>query len=137
MTELNTGGSCCAPTHSISDEELISAIEFETDTRPHISLKVFDLRKSLSFYMLLFNEKPIKLKDDYAKFELRQPPLNITLNVHKDNYDQKTEYGLQIESKGDLDEIKLRFTKANYTLKEVGESVIINDPAGNVWEIYI
>lgn len=138
MAETNTsaGGGCCAPTSSISEAELISAVEFETDTRPHISLNVLNLRKSLAFYMAFFNEKPVKLKDDYAKFELKQPPLNLTLNVHEDNYDKNTEYGLQLINHKDIDEIRSRFSGSEYNLVDNGKNIFISDPEGNRWEIY-
>ena len=116
-----SGSSCCAPTSSISDAELTSAVEFETDTRPHISLNVPELRKQLAFYMALFNEKPVKLKEDYAKFELKQPPLNLTLNVHEDNYDKDTEFGIQVADDEILKEMRERLNSEKFWFVDDGD----------------
>ncbi len=135
-TNSSSNNSCCAPTSSIPDQELTSAVDFETEVRPHISLNVFDLRKSLAFYMAFFNQKPVKLKEDYAKFELSQPPVNFTLNVHEDNYDQDTEYGLQMYYQHELDDMRERLAKIGYELQTADNGFYIRDPEGNRWEIY-
>jgi catechol 2,3-dioxygenase-like lactoylglutathione lyase family enzyme len=47
--------------------------------RFHLSLNVSDLRRSVEFYRLLFGREPAKLRPDYAKFELDDPPLVLSL----------------------------------------------------------
>jgi hypothetical protein len=47
--------------------------------RFHISLNVADLTRSVAFYRILFNRDPAKLRGDYAKFELDDPPLVLSL----------------------------------------------------------
>src|SRR5262245_60248739 len=48
-------------------------------TKFHFSLNVSDLPKSVAFYEKLFGVPPAKNYDDYAKFELDQPPLVFSL----------------------------------------------------------
>src|SRR3954452_24519220 len=47
--------------------------------RFHLSLNVSDLGRSVSFYRTLFGVEPAKLRGDYAKFELDDPPLVMSL----------------------------------------------------------
>ena len=50
-----------------------------TGIRFHLSLNVNDLEKAIGFYRLLFGVEPAKCYDDYAKFELADPPLVLSL----------------------------------------------------------
>ena len=45
--------------------------------RMHVAVNCSDLRRSLDFYRAFFGAEPSKVKDNYAKFELRgsSPPL--------------------------------------------------------------
>src|ERR1700752_3343302 len=55
----------------------------ETQTavaKAHIALHVRDLARSIDFYRKLFAVEPVKVRRDYAKFDLAQPALNFTLN---------------------------------------------------------
>src|SRR6516162_3275221 len=47
--------------------------------RFHLSLNVNELARSVAFYKVLFNREPAKLRGDYAKFELDDPPLVLSL----------------------------------------------------------
>ena len=50
--------------------------------RFHLSLNVSDLGRSVAFYRILFGVEPAKLRGDYAKFELDDPPLVMSLEPH-------------------------------------------------------
>ena len=45
----------------------------------HLSLNVSNLSRSLEFYKTLFNLSPAKSYPDYAKFELVDPPVIMSL----------------------------------------------------------
>src|SRR4051812_45199025 len=47
--------------------------------RFHLSLNVGDLARSVEFYRTLFGAEPAKRRGDYAKFELDDPPLVLSL----------------------------------------------------------
>lgn len=47
--------------------------------RFHLSLNVTELTRSVKFYRTLFGTEPAKLRQDYAKFELDDPPLVLSL----------------------------------------------------------
>ncbi len=47
--------------------------------RFHLSLNVSDLERSIAFYGVLFGRPPAKCRPDYAKFELDDPPVVLSL----------------------------------------------------------
>ena len=47
--------------------------------RPHISLDVRHVPASAEFYRKVFGVAPQKQTDDYAKFDLTAPALNLSL----------------------------------------------------------
>jgi catechol 2,3-dioxygenase-like lactoylglutathione lyase family enzyme len=47
--------------------------------RPHLSLDVRNVPASVQFYQKVFGFAPQKQTVDYAKFDLRKPPLNFSL----------------------------------------------------------
>ena len=51
----------------------------ETPRTFHASLNVRDLERSVAFYRVLLGAEPAKRKPDYAKFELSDPPLVLSL----------------------------------------------------------
>ncbi len=55
------------------------ALEVATTIRFHLSLNVSDLGRSIEFYRILFGTEPAKRRADYAKFELDDPPLVLSL----------------------------------------------------------
>ena len=50
-----------------------------TGTRFHVGLHTSDLGRAVRFYRVLFGVEPAKHFDDYAKFELGEPPLVLAL----------------------------------------------------------
>ncbi len=46
----------------------------------HVALNVSDLERSVNFYRTMFGAKPVKWKPGYAKFNIAEPPLNLSLN---------------------------------------------------------
>src|SRR5271156_3908714 len=51
----------------------------ETPVKFHLSLNATDLARSVAFYRVLFGRDPAKRHDDYAKFELDDPPVVFSL----------------------------------------------------------
>ena len=47
--------------------------------RPHLSLDVRQVPASVEFYRKVFGVAPQKQTDDYAKFDLTAPALNLSL----------------------------------------------------------
>jgi catechol 2,3-dioxygenase-like lactoylglutathione lyase family enzyme len=51
----------------------------ETPIKFHLSLNATDIARSVVFYRVLFGIDPAKFHDDYAKFELDEPPVVFSL----------------------------------------------------------
>ena len=49
-------------------------------SRIHLALNTNHFEESIAFYSKLFAQEPAKVKPDWAKFDLREPALNLTLN---------------------------------------------------------
>jgi catechol 2,3-dioxygenase-like lactoylglutathione lyase family enzyme len=47
----------------------------------HVSLNVRSIPESVARYRKILGAEPAKLRDDYAKFELADPPLILSLNL--------------------------------------------------------
>ena len=82
--------------------------------RPHLALTVTDVERSIPFYEALLGVAPAKVRDDYAKFEVLDPALNLTLNTGSRNgvLGAFNHAGIQVESTDDVLAARLRLQKA-------------------------
>lgn len=133
-----------APAVLISEAD--SAVEFATEMRAHISLDVTDIEAAWPFYTVLFGCLPTKRRDDYVKFELAEPPLNLTLNRHTESTASSGHYGVQVKSSRAVAQVRDRLAKAGFTITEetataccyaVQTKVWVTDPEGNRWEVFV
>jgi catechol 2,3-dioxygenase-like lactoylglutathione lyase family enzyme len=115
--------------------------------RPHLALTVRDVEPSIPFYEALLGVGPAKVKDDYAKFEVPDPALNLTLNRGERNGDLGAfnHAGIQVESTDDVLAARLRLQKAGLaTFDEMDttccyakqDKIWVHDPDGTPWEIF-
>jgi len=58
---------------------MIATLPMAPSVRFHLSLNVANLERSIAFYRVLFGREPAKCRPDYAKFELDDPPLVLSL----------------------------------------------------------
>ena len=71
----------------------------------HIALDTSKLDESISFYRAFLGVEPAKVRDDYAKFELDEPSLNLTLNVNPQATNAGINHlGIQVEGTAQVDE---------------------------------
>lgn len=116
--------------------------------KPHISLKATDLKQSVKFYQTLFGVAPIKYKSDYAKFDLTNPPLNLTLELSSDIRPGGTlsHLGIQVDSSTEVQAAIQRFREAGLAVFEekdtdccyaLQDKVWVTDPVGNAWEVFV
>lgn len=112
--------------------------------RFHIHVGVKDLSKSVQFYSTLFGQKPVKLKDDYAKWMLEDPKLNFAIST-RPNEEGVDHLGIQVENDNELSEITERLKKADLGVFDEGETTCCyaksnkawaKDPSGVAWETY-
>ena len=114
--------------------------------KTHISLNVSNVGESIEFYKKMFGTEPFKVKDDYAKFDIADPPLNLTMNqVNFNSGGSLSHLGLQVATTGEVLEIGKRWTESGLrTLEEIKtdccyalqDKIWVADPDGNRWEVF-
>ncbi|QMS89435.1 VOC family protein [Nostoc edaphicum CCNP1411] len=116
--------------------------------KTHVALNVTDVEKSVAFYRAMFGVEPVKYKDDYAKFDLSSPALNLTLNLAPSIQagGALSHLGVQVESTEEVREAIRRFTESGLALftedntdccYALQDKVWVTDPDGNRWEIFV
>lgn len=115
--------------------------------KTHISLNVSDVEKSAEFYQKMFGVAPVKRKIDYAKFDIFNPPLNLTMNqttIEKGG--SLSHLGLQAETTEEVLEMTRRWIESGLrTLQEMQtdccyamqDKTWVSDPDGNRWEVFV
>lgn len=78
MSPTLTSRSCCGDSNSPQAASGPTAANTAV-VKFHTSLNVSDLARSIGFYRLLFDCEPAKQRPDYAKFELSEPSLVLSL----------------------------------------------------------
>ena len=115
--------------------------------RPHLALTVTDVARSIPFYEALLGSAPAKVRADYAKFEVTDPALNLTLNRgdRGDVLGAFNHAGIQVESTDDVLAARLRLQKAGLaTFDEMDttccyakqDKIWVRDPDGTPWEVF-
>ena len=126
-----------------------SAVAFATPTRVHIGLSVRDTERSVTFYQHLFAQEPTKVRPGYVKFEVADPPVNLTLNADAERHTRpgpSAHFGVQVKSTETVARIAARLRAAGLAprLEEavsccyaVQDKAWVTDPDGNAWEIFV
>jgi catechol 2,3-dioxygenase-like lactoylglutathione lyase family enzyme len=113
--------------------------------KPHVSLNVSNVDASVAFYERAFGVKATKRRPGYAKFDLAQPSLNLTMVEQPRTGENASHFGIQVESTADVLEAKADFEAAGLEVKTeeqvsccyaLQDKVWITDPDGNEWEIF-
>jgi catechol 2,3-dioxygenase-like lactoylglutathione lyase family enzyme len=119
----------------------------ETLRKFHLSLNVSNLERSIAFYRVLLGTEPAKVRPDYAKFELAEPALVLSLAPHTPGAGGNLNHlGLRVRTAEELVEIQRRLEAAGLpTEREEGVECCyarqtkfwISDPDRALWEIYV
>ncbi len=114
--------------------------------RPHLALTVTDVERSIPFYEALLGVAPAKVRHDYAKFEVADPPLNFTLNAGERREQGAFNHaGIQVASTDDVLAARLRLQQAGLaTFDEMDttccyarqDKIWVRDPDGTPWEVF-
>ena len=123
-----------------------SALTSQAGARFHLSLNVADLPKSIAFFQVFFGCEPAKNRGNYAKFELADPPLVLSLEPYRAPPGGNLNHlGFRVEGAAALVEVQRRLELAGIsTLREAGVECCyarqtkfwVHDPDGNMWEVY-
>jgi catechol 2,3-dioxygenase-like lactoylglutathione lyase family enzyme len=113
--------------------------------KPHVAINVKDLNKSVVFYTQLFGVEPVKVRPEYAKFDLEQPALNFTLNEGGEVSGGLNHLGIQVKSTEDVLAAKERLQKEGLaTFDEMNttccyarqDKIWVTSPDGHRWEVF-
>src|SRR6187399_156723 len=70
--------------------------------KPHVSLNVHDITKSVEFYEKVFGVRAFKRRPGYAKFDLTEPALNLTMQEAPRTGINASHFGVQCETAADV-----------------------------------
>ena len=119
-----------------------------TPTRMHVAIATRSVHAAVPFYTELFGQEPTKLRADYAKFEVADPPVNFTLNQDPEARapGAPRHFGIQVDSTQKVAAFKARLEAAGLTTRSedgvtccyaVQDKIWIRDPDGHDWEIFV
>ena len=124
-----------------------SAVTATAATKFHLSLNVNDLGRSITFLQALLGVGPAKHRPDYAKFELNNPPLVLSLEPHGfSGRGALNHLGFRMPDSQSLVEAQQRLQAAGIeTQREEGVECCYarqtkfwaTDPDGTLWEVYV
>jgi catechol 2,3-dioxygenase-like lactoylglutathione lyase family enzyme len=123
----------------------MSAITF---LKPHISINVRNVERSIEFYKKMFGIEPAKVRTGYAKFDVQTPPLNLALNevAGLTGPGALSHLGLQVSSTDDVLAMRQQWAEAGLITRDemqtdccyaTQDKTWVHDPDGNEWEAFV
>ncbi len=118
-----------------------------TALKAHLALNVRNVERSIEFYKKMFGIEPSKVRTGYAKFDVQNPPLNLTLNEATLNERGALSHlGIQVGSSADVLAMRERWGAAGLQTRDelqtnccyaLQDKTWVHDPDGNEWEAFV
>ncbi|MDQ6651571.1 MAG: VOC family protein [Acidobacteriota bacterium] len=115
--------------------------------KAHLALNVRNVEKSINFYKKLLAVEPSKVHAGYAKFDVQNPPLNLTLNeVDFRERGALSHLGIQVASTADVLAKRQKWIDAGLVTRDqmqtdccyaTQDKTWVRDPDGNEWEVFV
>jgi catechol 2,3-dioxygenase-like lactoylglutathione lyase family enzyme len=115
--------------------------------KAHLALNVRNVEQSIEFYKKMLGIEPSKVRTGYAKFDVQNPPLNLTLNQGSFNERGALSHlGIQVSSTEDVMAIRQKWNEAGLITRDemqtnccyaVQDKTWVHDPDGNEWEAFV
>ncbi len=114
--------------------------------KPHVSLNVSNIDASVAFYEKAFGVSATKRRPGYAKFDLSEPSLNLTMQEAPRTGVNASHFGIQVATSEDVAAAWARFKAAGLATKTeddtegcyaLQDKVWVQDPDGNAWEVFV
>lgn len=115
--------------------------------KAHLALNVRDVERSIEFYRKMLGIEPSKVRTGYAKFDVQNPPLNLTLNQNVfAERGALSHLGIQVSSTDDVLAMRQKWLDAGLSTRDemqtnccyaVQDKTWIQDPDGNEWEAFV
>jgi catechol 2,3-dioxygenase-like lactoylglutathione lyase family enzyme len=118
-----------------------------TALKAHLALNVRNVEQSIEFYKQMLGIEPSKVRTGYAKFDVQNPPLNLTLNQAAFNERGALSHlGIQVASTADVLNMRQKWIAAGLVTRdemqtdccyETQDKTWVHDPDGNDWEVFV
>ena len=115
--------------------------------KAHLALNVRSVERSVEFYQKMLGLEPSKVRPGYAKFDVQNPPLNLTLNEAP--YTERgalSHLGIQLATTEDVLSMRRNWLDAGLDTRDemqtnccyaVQDKTWVRDPDGNEWEAFV
>jgi catechol 2,3-dioxygenase-like lactoylglutathione lyase family enzyme len=115
--------------------------------KAHIALNVRNVERSIEFYRRMLGIEPSKVRTGYAKFDVQNPPLNLTLN--ENTFGERgalSHLGIQVAGTADVLLMRERWASAGLITRDEMQTNCcyafqdkswVRDPDGNEWEVFV
>lgn len=115
--------------------------------KAHLALNVRNVDGSIEFYKKMLGIEPSKVRPGYAKFDVQNPPLNLTLN--EGSFRERgalSHLGIQVGSTDDVLQTRQRWADAGLITRDemqtnccyaTQDKTWVQDPDGNEWEVFV
>ena len=113
--------------------------------RPHLSINVKNVTNSVDFYKKVFGVNPQKQNENYAKFDLKEPAFNFTMQTADNNESRVGHLGIEVDSAEEVLKWQTKLEGAGVLNKPelqtdccfaLQDKIWFQDPDGNAWEIF-
>lgn len=115
--------------------------------KAHLAINVRDVERSIEFYKKMLGIEPSKVRTGYAKFDVQNPPLNLTLNqVPFTDRGALSHLGIQVSSTEDVLAQREKWMGAGLITRDEMQTnccyakqdkTWVHDPDGNEWEVFV
>ena len=114
--------------------------------KAHVSLTVSNIEASIDFYRRMLGIEPFKVRPGYAKFDVENPPLNLSLlSGPRPGKGSLSHMGLQMANTEDVLAVRNRWADSGLEPREelqtnccyaLQDKAWVHDPDGNEWEVF-
>jgi catechol 2,3-dioxygenase-like lactoylglutathione lyase family enzyme len=115
--------------------------------KAHLAINVKNVETSIEFYKKMLGIEPSKVRTGYAKFDVSNPPLNLTLNqVPFEGQGALSHMGIQVASTEDVLAMRELWHERGLITRDemqtdccyaTQDKTWVNDPDGNEWEVFV
>ena len=115
--------------------------------KAHLAMNVNDVEASIEFYKKMLDIEPSKVRTGYAKFDIQNPPLNLTLNQNAvTSGGALSHLGIQVATTEDVLALRDKWIEHGLVPREemqtnccyaVQDKAWVSDPDGNEWEAFV
>ena len=125
----------------MSNEKPVNAL------KAHLAINVRNVEQSIEFYKKMLGIEPSKVRTGYAKFDVQNPPLNLTLNEYSFNERGALSHlGIQVASTEDVMITRQKWAAVGLITRDemqtsccyaLQDKTWVRDPDGNEWEVFV